>query len=86
VGGLGEHPVYHSEVSFFASFSFFFDFFGSCTGHTARQSWTNEGSKRVDPHKDVSFGSLNNVPLNLGTSNPPKNKLKLWGRKWDLQA
>ena len=31
-------------------------FFAKATGRTVRQIWTNEGSKRVVPHKDVAFG------------------------------
>ena len=30
-----------------------------------RPTSTNEGSKRVIPHKDVPFGGLNHVPLNF---------------------
>ena len=35
--------------------------------YTARPIWTNEGSKRVIPRKDVPFGGLNVVPLNFGS-------------------
>jgi len=28
--------------------------------------WTNEGAKRVVPFKEVTFGGLNDVPLNFG--------------------
>ena len=28
-------------------------------GHIVRQIWTNEGSKRVVPRKEVPFGGLN---------------------------
>jgi len=31
-----------------------------------RPIWTNEGSKRVVPLKEVPFGGLNDVPLNFG--------------------
>jgi len=39
--------------------------------------WTNEGSKRVVPLKEVHFGSLNDVPLNFWGKIP--QKLKFWG-------
>jgi len=35
---------------------FFFVFFAKATGRTLRQIWTNEGSKRVVPLKEVPFG------------------------------
>ena len=35
-----------------------------------RPIWTNEGSKRVVPLKEVPFGGLNNVPLNYGGKIP----------------
>jgi len=44
-----------------------------------RQIWTNEGSKRVVPLKEVPFGDLKDVPLNFGGKVPPK--LKFWGRE-----
>jgi len=37
-----------------------------------RQIWINEGSKRVDPLKEVPFGGLKDVPLNFGCKIPPK--------------
>jgi len=40
----------------------FLGLFAKATGRTVLQIWTNEGSKRVVPHKEVPFGSLNNVP------------------------
>jgi len=42
-------------------FSSFFGFFTKATGRTVRQIWTNEGSKRVVPLKEVPFGGLNDV-------------------------
>jgi len=56
---------------FFLFFSFFFVFFAKATGRTVRQIWTNEGSKRVVPRKEVPFGGLNDVSLNIG-GEPPK--------------
>ena len=51
--------------------SFLFIFFGflrKATGCTVRPLWTNEGSKRVVPLKEVPFKGLNDVPLNWGKS------------------
>jgi len=56
-------------LSFFLSF---FVFFAKATGRTVRQIWTNEGSKRVVPLKEVSFGGLNDVPLNFVGKIPQK--------------
>ena len=58
---------------------FFFGFFAKATGRTVRPIWTNEGSKRVVPLKEVPFGGLNDVPLNFGGKIP--QKLKFWGRE-----
>jgi len=44
----------------------FFGFLGKATGCTVRPILTNEGSKRVVPLKEVSFGGLNDVFLNFG--------------------
>jgi len=46
---------------------YFFGFLGKATGRTERPIWTNEGSKRVVPLKEVPFGGLNDVSLNFGT-------------------
>ena len=43
----------------------FFSFLGSfakATGRTVRPIWTNEGSKRVVPLKEVPFGVLKTCP------------------------
>ena len=57
--------------------SFFFVFlFAKATGRTVQQIWTNEGSKRVVPLKEVPFGGLNDVPLNFGGK--ILQKLKFW--------
>ena len=58
---------------------FFFCFLGKATGRTVRPIWTNEGSKRVVPLKEVPFGGMDDVPLNFEGKIPPK--LKFWGRK-----
>ena len=50
--------------------SFFFCFFANATGRTVRQIWTNKGSKRVVPRKEVPFGGLNDVSLNFGGKIP----------------
>jgi len=50
--------------------SFLFVFFAKATGRTVRQILTNEGSKRVVPRKEVSFGGLSDVPLNFGGKTP----------------
>jgi len=63
-------------VSFFF---LFFVFFAKATGRTVRQIWTNKGSKRVVPLKEVPFGGMDDVPLNFGGKIPPK--LKFLGRK-----
>ena len=68
-------------LSFFLSF---FAFFAKATGRTVRPIWTNEGSKRVVPLKEVPFGGLNDVPLNFGGK--ILQKLKFWGREYDFQA
>jgi len=43
-------------IVFFLSFLSFFVFFAKPTGRTVSQIWTNEGSKRVIPRKEVPFG------------------------------
>jgi len=63
-------------LSFFLSF---FSFLGKATDSTVRPIWTNEGSKRVVPLKEVPFWGLNDVPLNFGGKIP--QKLKFWGRE-----
>jgi len=72
-GRIASLPL--SGVSFFL----FFGFFAKATGRTVRQIWTNEGSKRVVPLKEVPFVGLNDIPLNFGGKIPPK--LKFWGRE-----
>ena len=62
-------------LSFFF-FSFFF--FAKATGRPVRPIWTNEGSKRVVPLKEMPLGGPNDVPLNFGGKIP--QKLKFWGR------
>jgi len=59
-----------------------FVFFAKATGRTVCQIWTNDGSKRVVPLKEVPFWGRNDMSLNFGgrTVEPPK-KLKLWGRE-----
>jgi len=52
----------------------FFVFFAKATGRTVRPIWTNEGSTRVIPRKEVPFQSLNYVPLNFGGKIPQKLK------------
>jgi len=49
-------------------------FFFLATGHTVRQIWTNEGSKRVVPRKEVPFGGLTDVPINF-EGKSPKNEI-----------
>jgi len=63
-------------------FSFFFGFFAKATGRTVRPIWTNKGSKRVVPLKEVPFGGLKDVSLNFGGKIP--QKLKFWGRETDF--
>jgi len=58
---------------------FFFAFFAKATGRAVRPIWTNDGSKRVVPPKEVPFGRLNDVSLNFGGKIP--QKLKFWGRE-----
>ena len=45
-GGIASVPL---------SFFLFF-YFAKATGRTVRRIWTNEGSKRVVPRKEVPFG------------------------------
>jgi len=59
-------------LSFFLSF---FGYFAKATDRTVRPIWTNEGSKRVVPLKEVPFGGLNDVPLNFGGKIPPKTEI-----------
>jgi len=49
------------------------------TGCTVRRIWTNEGSKRIVPLKEVPFGGPNDVPLNFVGKIP--QKLKFLGRE-----
>jgi len=58
---------------------FLFGFLGKATGRTVRPIWTNEGSKRVVPLKEVPFGGLNDVSLNFGGKIPQKPKF--WERE-----
>ena len=53
--------------------------FAKATGRNVRPIWTNEGSKRVVPFKEVPFGGLKDVSLNFGGTIP--QKLKFWGRE-----
>ena len=53
-------------------FFFFFGFFAKATGRTVRPIWTNDGSKRVVPFKEVPFGGLKDVSLNFGGKIPQK--------------
>ena len=56
-------------------FTFFlFCVFAKATGRTVGQIWSNEGSKRVVPRKEVLFEGLNNVSLNFG-GKPPKTEI-----------
>ena len=50
-------------------FSLFCGLLGKATCRTVRQIWTNEGSKRVVPLKEVPIGGLNDVRLNFGGVN-----------------
>jgi len=62
----------------FLFFFLFFVFFAKATGRTVRPIWTNEGSKRVVPRKEVPFGDMNDVPINSGVK-PPTTEI--WGRE-----
>ena len=68
-----------ANSQFAAVFFFFFGFFAKATGRTVHPIWTNEGSKRVVPRKEVPFGGLKDVSLNFGGKIP--QKLKFWGRE-----
>jgi len=57
----------------------FFVFIAKATGRPVRQIWTNEGSKRVVPLKEVPSGGLNDVPINFVGKIP--QKLKFLGRE-----
>jgi len=54
-------------------FLFLFVVFAKRSGRNVRQTWTNKGSKRVVPRREVAFRSLNDVPLNFGGQNPSLN-------------
>jgi len=69
--------VVWANSQFATLFFFFFVFFAKATGRTVRQIWTNEGSKRIVPLKEVPFGGLNNVSLNVWGK--IAQKLKFWG-------
>jgi len=69
----------NSQFAVFSFFLSFFVFFAKATDRTVRQIWTNEGSKRVVPRKEMPFGGLNDMPLNLGGKIP--KKLKFRGRE-----
>jgi len=64
-------------IAKFLFFSFFV-FFAMATGRTVHQMWTDEGLKRVVPHKEVFFGGLNVVFLNFWGHTP---KTEFWGRE-----
>jgi len=49
---------------------FLFGSFAKATGRTVRPIWTNDGSKRVVPLKEVPFVGLNDVSLNFGGKSP----------------
>ena len=55
---------------FFPFLIFSFTLIAKATGRTVRQIYTNEGSIRVVPLKEVPFGGLNDVPLNLRVKSP----------------
>ena len=61
-------------------FLFFFGFFAKATGRTVRQIWTNEGSKRVLPLKEVLFVGLNDVPLNFWGKSPKNRNFRAVNR------
>jgi len=70
-GRIASLPLSFLLLSFFL----FFLFFAKATGRTVRPIWTNEGSKRVVPLKEVPFGGLNDVPQNLGGKIPKKTEI-----------
>ena len=53
-------------------FFLFFVFFAKARSRTVRQIWTNNGSKRVLPRKEVPFWGQNDVPLNFAGITRPK--------------
>jgi len=59
---------------FFHFFPIFLVFFTKATGRIVRQIWTNEGSKRVVPRKEVPFEDLNDVPY-FFARNPQKTEV-----------
>ena len=50
----------------------FFCFLGKAISRTVRPIWTNEGSKRIVPLKQVPFAGLNDMSLNFGVKSPKK--------------
>ena len=64
-----------ANSQFATVFFLYFGFFAKATGRTVRPIWTNEGSKRVVPLKEVPFGGLNDVPLKYVGGKIPKNEI-----------
>jgi len=60
----------NSQFAIVFFYFFCFVIFAKATGRTMRPIWTNEGSKRVVPRKEVPFGGLNDVPLNFWGKSP----------------
>jgi len=71
--------VVWANSQFATAFFSFFGFFAKATGCTVRPIWTNEGSKRVVPLKEVPIGGLKDVSQNFGGK--ILQKLKFWGRE-----
>jgi len=51
--------------------------YGKCNC-TARLIWTNKSSKCVIPRSDVSFGDLNDAPLNFRSQTPKTERFCPW--------
>jgi len=63
VGGLGEYPVCHCQVSFFVFF--IFGLLVTRTGHTGGPILTTYTSHDVFPFKDVPFSGFVDMPSHL---------------------
>ena len=67
MGGLDEHLVCHSKVSFFVVLSFlFFGLFVTRTGRTGRPILTIYTSYDVFPRKDVPLGAIFDITPHTG--------------------
>ena len=82
MGGLGEYPVYHYQVSFCVFFSFFFGLFVTRTGRTGGPILIIYTPYTVFPPKDVPFGGFVDMSPNLGVKSPKTPILGVVNRRF----